>query len=73
MAMARAHATTTQNCGPLPGSCIFAATRVSVITPMVFCASLVPCASAISEEEAICAWRNLPRPSFFPSWRRVML
>ncbi len=34
------------------------ATSVSVITPIVFCASLVPWASATSELEAICPSRK---------------
>jgi ABC-type Fe3+-siderophore transport system permease subunit len=33
------------------------ATSASVITPIVFCASLVPCASETSEAEPIWPWR----------------
>src|SRR4051794_40539720 len=71
-AMARAHATITQVSGALPGSWTPAAMRVSVITPMVFCASFVPCASATSEELNSWPTRNTRRPSGRPSCRRVI-
>ena len=35
----------------------FPATRASVITPMVFCPSLVPCAMAISDADTVCPAR----------------
>ena len=52
-AMARAQATITQSSDPLPAVCTPAAIRVSVMTPIVFCASLVPCARATSDDEKI--------------------
>ena len=62
----------TQVCTSLPTGCRPAETSVSVMMPIVFCASLVPCASATSDDEKICAWRNPSRPSGLPSLRRVI-
>src|SRR5690349_24157544 len=44
---------TTQNGGAEPGASSPEVIRVRVITPMVFCASLVPCASASNDEDTI--------------------
>jgi hypothetical protein len=44
----------TQNGGPASGCRMPAVIRVSVMTPIVFCASLVPCASATMEADTIC-------------------
>ena len=58
--MARAQVSFTQN-GMLSVSVQSpAAIRARVITPMVFCASLVPCASDTSEALPICPHRNPP-------------
>ena len=61
----------TQSSGPVPVGCMPAEISVSVMTPMVFCASLVPWASATSDDEKICPTRKPPRPSGLPSYRRV--
>ena len=49
---------TTQKGGADPGPA--AVIRVSVITPIVFCASLVPCASATVDAETTCPNLNAP-------------
>ncbi|MDF2491618.1 MAG: hypothetical protein K0Q58_196 [Microbacterium sp.] len=62
----------TQSCGSAFSEfCQPAMISASVMTPMVFCASFVPCASATSEDEKICPHRKPSRPSGCPSWRRV--
>ncbi len=61
MAMANAQAAMTQNCGPLPGACVPPAMRTKVMMPMVFWASLVPCARATRLEVKICPVRKPPR------------
>ena len=59
-----AQANTTHNCGSgLAVDCHPTVMRASVMTPIVFCASLVPCASATSDEVKICPQRNPSRPS----------
>ena len=45
-AMVRPQMATTHNSGPEPEGCRPTAISVSVIMPMVFCASFVPCDSA---------------------------
>lgn len=45
--------------------------RARVMTPMVFCASLVPWASATSDAEPTCPRRN-PRRAWSGAVRRVM-
>ena len=52
--MARPAVRTTQNGGAEPGTSRPAVIRVSVITPMVFCASLVPWASATVDADTTC-------------------
>ena len=60
-------------CGPVPCSCRFAETSTRVITPIVFCASFVPCDSATSEEEKICPYLKGARRAVLPSsLRRVI-
>ena len=71
-AIAMAQATMTQVSGAEPTGCGPTEMSVSVMTPIVFCASLVPCASATSELEKICACRKPSRPSGLPSYRRVI-
>ncbi len=66
-AIATAQTTMTQNSGPLPTGWSPTEMSVRVMMPMVFWASLVPCASATSELEKICACRNPSRPSGLPS------
>lgn len=51
--MANAQTTTTQNGGPESGASRPPAISVRVMTPMVFCASFVPCARATSDEVKI--------------------
>jgi len=48
-----AHVMITQGCTTSPELCSPAATRVSVMMPIVFCASFVPCARATSDDEKI--------------------
>ena len=57
-AMATPAATTTHNGGADCAGSRPTVISIRVITPMVFCASLVPCASAIIEAETICARWN---------------
>ena len=58
----------TQICGSgLSADCQPAVIRASVMTPMVFCASFVPCASATSEDVKIWPTRKPSRPSGRPS------
>src|SRR5262245_5079044 len=52
-AIAVAHANFTQNGTPASAESSPPATSVSTITPIVFCASLVPCASATIELDPI--------------------
>jgi hypothetical protein len=66
-AIAMAHVTITHPCTSSPELCMPAATSVSVMTPIVFWASFVPCASATSDDEKTCAYRNPSRPSGLPS------
>ena len=56
--MASPAATTTHSGGAECAGSRPTVISVRVITPMVFCASLVPCASATIEAETICArWK----------------
>ena len=52
--MARPADRITQNGGPESGDSTPAVMSVRVMTPIVFCASLVPCASATMDAETIC-------------------
>ena len=52
-AIAAAHTTLTQKGTPASAPSRFPAISVSVTTPIVFCASFVPCARATSELDAI--------------------
>ena len=61
-AMARRAVVMTQSGGAECAGSRPAVISVRVITPIVFCASLVPCASATSDADATCAARN-PRSS----------
>jgi hypothetical protein len=54
--MASPAASTTQRCGPVPAACIPAATSTRVMTPMVFCPSEVPWASATSDAVKACPY-----------------
>ena len=54
----------THVCGSVSSAdCQPAVMSARVITPIVFCASLVPCASATSDDEKIWPTRNPSRPS----------
>ena len=68
-----AHATTTQvgTSNAAPPLMLPLAISASEITPIVFWASLVPCASATIEEEATCAQRN--SRSARSSWKRLII
>ncbi|MCY1228056.1 hypothetical protein D9M72_403520 [compost metagenome] len=61
MAIANAQAAMTQNCGPDPGACVPAEISTKVMIPMVFCASLVPCARATRLDVKIWPVRKPPR------------
>ena len=58
--VAAAHETTTHagTSKPSPPAMLPLAISASEITPIVFCASLVPCASATIDDDATCAQRN---------------
>ncbi len=76
IAMAKAQEAMTQNCGPEPGSWVPAAISTRVMMPMVFWASLVPCARATRLDVKIWPVRKPPRfcVSLLPvsgSWREV--
>ena len=69
-AIARPADRTTQNGGAERGASMPAVIRVRVITPMVFCASLVPWASATIDAETV--WPSLkPRLAMPGSARAV--
>ena len=61
---------TTQNGGGEPGARMPAVIRVNVITPMVFCASLVPWASATMDAET--RWATLKPPLILPGSDRAV-
>ena len=56
--MAKPHTATTHSSGPLPEGCRPTAISVSVMIPMVFCASLVPCESATRHAVTVWPWRK---------------
>jgi hypothetical protein len=61
----------TQNGGPEFGASAPAVIRVRVMMPIVFCASLVPWASATIEADTICPTL---KPFFVvPSWARTVI
>ena len=70
-AIASPAATITHSGGAEPVGSRPTVISVRVITPMVFCASLVPCASATIEAETTCAARN-PRVTVRRSPRAAM-
>ena len=57
-AIVKPHTATTHSSGPLPEGCTPTAINVSVMMPMVFCASLVPCESATRQAVTVWPWRN---------------
>ncbi len=61
----------THSGGPASGPRVPTEIRVRVMTPMVFCASLVPCASETSDAEAICPTRK-PRVTDSPRARLLI-
>jgi len=70
--MAQAQTRITQNGGFDPARRKLPAISVRVMTPIVFCASLVPCASATIDDVKIWPTRKPPR-WFLPTGRRVIL
>ena len=64
MLMASAQQRITQTGAWDPFASVPLVMRASVMTPMVFCASLVPCASETMQAEPICPirkpWRRAP-------------
>src|SRR5664279_2996383 len=58
--MARPAVASTQVCGPVPASWYPAVISTRVMTPMVFCPSEVPCASATIDADTDCPRRNHP-------------
>ena len=64
--MAKPQMKTTHSCGPVPEACAPTAMSVSVIMPMVFCASFVPCESATRHAVMVWPWRK-PSSTYFSS------
>ena len=69
--IAIAHNTTTQNGDVAPAGRLPVTISARVMTPIVFCASLVPWASDTIEAEPTCP-RRKPRSRALPGIRRVI-
>ena len=70
MLMASAQARMTQNGAFAPECSVLFAIRASVMTPIVFCASFVPCARDTMHADPICPMR---KPWLRAPWVRLRL